>query len=155
MSNIVHMHASGLPLREPEQLCEACGTIGTVGRAMRTDQLGDATEIHRFCAACWPEHSARYRARWGEENRLTRDAWSRDPSHAVAPSGGTAFETATWHGVIEYVQHINEALHPSQPPTAAQLAEIAEELEKSAADFVGEMPIEVVAFIQRHGSPAS
>src|SRR5450759_3530691 len=97
MANFIVMKPSGLPLCEGEQQCAACGARGTVGRAMRTNQSGEPTEIHRFCAQCWPENAARLEARWNEELRLARDAWWRDPSSTTAPSGGTAFESATWH----------------------------------------------------------
>jgi hypothetical protein len=153
MSKIVHMRPSGLPLREPEQVCEECGARGTVGRAMRTDQAGAACETHRFCATCWPEHSARLRARWNEEDRLARQAWFRDPGGAAALDRGTGFESATWHGTLDFVTLINQSLRPSQPPSPSQLSEMAAELENSAAEYVGEMPFEIALFIQTHRAP--
>jgi hypothetical protein len=154
MSNIAYMRSSGLPLRESEEVCEECGVRGTVGRAMRTNQTGVALETHRFCATCWPEHSACLRARWKEEDRLAREAWFRDPSSASPPNRGTGFESATWHGTLDFLELVNQSLRPSQPPTPSQLAEIAAELETSATEYVGEMPFEVALFIQTHRAPA-
>ena len=148
------MRASGLPLCEPEQTCEACGASGTVGRAMRTNQEGYPSEIHRFCAPCWPEHSARYRARWQEEDRLARQARFRDPLTAKGPIGGTAFESATWHGALEFLECVNQTLRPSQTLTASDLAAIAAQLTESAATHVGEMPFEIEHFIREHGAQA-
>jgi hypothetical protein len=154
MTNTVIMRSSGLPLCEPEQTCEVCGTAGTVGRAMRTNPRGDPTEIHRFCAPCWPEHSAALRARWEESSRLRREAWLRDPEHAAPPEGGTAFECATWHGALELVREVNRAVRAT-PPTSAQLRNIAEELATSAVLHVGEMPFEIKVFIDTHRPPGS
>src|SRR5688572_18519770 len=98
MANFVSLRGTDLPLREPDATCEACNARGTVGRAVRFGEAGEMLELHRFCAACWPEERARYEARWREESRLASDAWLRDPEHAPRPpSLGSSFESATWH----------------------------------------------------------
>lgn len=121
---------------------------------MRTNQTGAAIETHRFCATCWPEQSARLRARWSEEDRLAREACFRDPRHASGPILGSGFESATWHGTLEFLELVNQSLRPRQPPTASHLAEIAAELETSAMEHVGDMPFEVAHFIQTHRAPS-
>src|SRR5919106_1344656 len=64
--------------REPDAWCEGCGVRGTVGRATRAGEGGEPVEEHRYCARCWPEWSAFYRARWYEEVRdLTLQTRSR------------------------------------------------------------------------------
>jgi hypothetical protein len=147
----VVMKPTGLPLQEPEQLCEACGVQGTVGRAFRSDADGNPTEIHRFCARCWPEESARLRARWDEEGRLWMEAGMRSRSGGVQPpSPGSGFESATWHGALEFVRQIRWASRLSGSSNEADLAEIARGLEASASEHVGEMPLEIEMFIHEH-----
>jgi hypothetical protein len=75
--------------------------------------------------------------------------------NAKGPSGGTAFESATWHGVLEFLEHVNQALRPRQTLTPEDLAAIAIELKASAATRVGEMPFEIEQFVREHGTPAS
>lgn len=66
----------GHPAREPDATCEGCGTRGTVGRATRyAGEQGLVVEQHRYCARCWPEWSAFYRARWEDESRRASLAW--------------------------------------------------------------------------------
>ena len=72
MTPIVTLHGTGLPPREPDAQCEACGAQGTVGRAVRFEENDEIREVHRFCRTCWPEQSARYKARWEEESRPVR-----------------------------------------------------------------------------------
>lgn len=150
MANTFIMRPSGLPLCEPEQRCEACGSAGTVGRAMRTNRHGDPIEIHRFCAACWPEHSAALGARWREASRVASDAWFRNPVGAPAPEGGSAFESATWHLALDLVREVTRATRGGPLATSAQLQELAEELAASASTRVGEMPFEIEMFINTH-----
>ena len=147
-SSVVHMKSSGLPLIEPDQVCEVCGTQGTVGRAMRTDANGDPTEIHRFCAPCWPEHAARYRARWDEERRLARDARIRARGGEHPQHFGTSFASATWHGILDRVKQIDRAVHEGNSP--AGLGRLAAEIAEGAADRVGDMPFEVECFLREH-----
>jgi hypothetical protein len=109
------MKPTGLPLQEREQTCEACGAQGTVGRAFRSDVEGNPTEMHRFCARCWPEESARLRELWED----TRSSGT-----------GMGFESATWDHALELVRH--------------------RELRASASEHVGEMPLEIEAFIREH-----
>src|SRR5262249_33019129 len=151
----VVMRPSGLPLREPDTRCEACGARGTVGRAMRTDAAGVPTEIHRFCAPCWPENAARFQARWNEETRLATEAWLRAPDRTPQPAAkGAAFESATWHNALAIVREITLALRQSEPPTPEDLAAFAEQLRAAAPELEGQMPFEIHAFIQAYGAPA-
>ncbi len=152
---MVCMVGTGLPPQEPNEVCEACGAQGTVGRAMRTDQSGAPTETHRFCAACWPEHSARYRARWEEERRLVTDAWFRAPRAARPPSGGMGFESATWHATLEFVRDIRRASQELDGRQLAGLGRLAREMAAGAADRVGDMPWEVETFIREHEGDAN
>ena len=108
--------------RDPDATCEGCGTIGTVGRAVRTDADNGVTEQHRFCATCWPEQSARYRARWDEENRRRSDDFLRGREPRVARAGsGTWFQSATWHGTLELVRTIERMMIAPTPPDACTL----------------------------------
>jgi hypothetical protein len=138
--------------RQFEIIGEACGATGTVGNATRF--LEDGTvEIHRFCARCWPEQSARYQARWDEEDRLEMEAWLRG-SAGRPPSRGSAFEAATWHGTLEMLREIRRALQPAEPPSAEQLAGLADEIAARAPGLEGPMPWEVERFIREYGSHA-
>jgi hypothetical protein len=144
----VVLDGNELPPVEPECICETCGIRGTVGRAIRTDQHGELTEIHRFCASCWVEESARLRARWSEQDRLAGDAWLRGVLGALRPHGGSSFVSATWHGVLERIMHLRELRgHGANIPDDV-LRKLAIDIESRRADFVGEMPLEVETFIQ-------
>ena len=148
-ASIVVMRGSGLPLREPNEVCAGCAVVGTVGGAMRTDSDGYPVEIHRFCARCWPEHSARLEARWSEEVRLAREAWIRgDPLAPPPPSTGMGFETATWHTTLVYIREIVRSLNRSDRPSDEDLSRIAQELAIIAPDREGEMPFEIEQFIR-------
>ena len=156
MSNTVVMRGSGLPPREPDAACDACGTRGTVARAIRTDASGAPTEVHRFCAACWPEQSARLQARWDEEHRVAADAWFRDPELAPPPpSRGAAFESATWHSTLAFVRTVTQAVQRGAGPGPADLAALAEEIRASVPEREGAMPFEVEVFVRRYSAPAS
>ena len=141
------------PLREPSATCESCGAIGTVGRAIRTDERGDATEVHRFCFSCWPEQSARYRARWEEENRLAHEGFlrRREP-RPDGSGGGMTFEAATWHGTLEFLREIKASMVAPVPPSRADLERIAADIRDRAPEVEGEMPFEVEAFLRRYGT---
>ena len=140
--------------REPDAPCEGCGVVGTIGRATRTDANGRPTEIHRFCRNCWPEQSARYRARWREEDRLSLERLMRGIDTPAAGAGpGMAFEAATWHAVLDLVREFEQSLRaPMSRPSIDDLAAFAVEIRRSASNFDGEMPWEVEAFLQRYGS---
>jgi hypothetical protein len=155
MSDVVVMRGSGLPPREPDATCEGCGTQGTVARALRTDAGGRPTEVHRFCAACWPEQSARLRARWSEEDRVLADAWLRDPDSAPRPpSRGAAFESATWHATLAFVGMLMQDVHRGVGPSPTDLTAIAAEIRASMQEREGAVPFEVEVFLQRYGAPA-
>lgn len=151
MAQHVIMAGTGSPPREPDATCDACGVTGTIGRALRTDSDGQITEHHRFCARCWPEQSARYRARWDEEDRLASETWRR-ASHRTAPppSQGAAFESATWHATLELVRELNGALRPMPAPTPAQLAAIAADIQARRDEYEGPIPAAVEDFLQAH-----
>lgn len=143
---------TGFLSREPEGVCEGCGVTGTVGRAVRTDGKGQVTEIHRFCLDCWPEHAARYRARWEEEGRRERDAFLRGTAGSAPASGrSAAFEAATWHETLHLVRELEGMLCPPVPPTSSDLAQIALQIQQFAPKMEGEMPFEVSSFVQRYG----
>lgn len=95
--------------REPTAVCDACGRTGTIGRAVRTGPGGEQIEAHRFCRACRPEQSARYRARWHEEDRLRGDDFFRGRSRAQGPGHGASFVSVTLHGALELVETIERA----------------------------------------------
>ena len=144
---------SGRRGRDPTAACEACGARGTIGRAARTDGSGAVTEMHRFCIDCWPEQSARYRARWEEEDRRRRDAMLRGRAPVVGAGPGTWFESATWHGILDLVRQIERSMLAPAPPGVDHLARLAEHIGGQAAEIEGEMPLEVEAFVQRYGAP--
>ncbi|MBC7897049.1 MAG: hypothetical protein H7066_16640 [Cytophagaceae bacterium] len=155
------MAGTGLPPRAPDATCEGCGATGTVGRAIRGDSEGNAIEMHRFCVDCWPEWSARYRARWQEQDRRRQEAFLRrdltQPS-VPEPAGtgtGMTFEAATWHNTIEFVREIERSMRPPTPPAPVDLQAIAAEIESGASAIEGDMPFEVEAFIARYGARTS
>lgn len=159
MTNIVIMRGSGLPAREPEVSCEACGARGTVGRAIRTAQDGEPLEVHRFCARCWPEESARYEARWREEDRLATEAWLRSAGTVSPPTRGMTFESATWHMTLDLLTEIMREVRRRErgedaAPRPEDLARLADEIRQQAAEMEGPMPLEVEMFLQRFGAPA-
>jgi hypothetical protein len=159
MANVVGMHGTGLPPREPDAACEACGARGTVGRAVRYGERREPLEVHRFCAACWPEERARYDARWGEQDRLAAEAWMRAPDATSAPpSMGSAFESATWHTTLDLVTELWGELRRHErgdgPPEAEGLARLAAEIVARAAEMEGPMPLAVEAFVERFGPRA-
>jgi hypothetical protein len=141
--------------REPAARCESCGIAGTVGRAVRTDSAGTPMEIHRFCAGCWPEQSARYRARWIEENRVRSERFLRGVDPSLSGDGpGMYFEAATWHSVLELVRELEQALRAPMIPSAHVLKEMAAEIRRAAPELDGDMPFEVEAFLQRYEAGA-
>lgn len=141
--------------RDPSAVCEACGVVGTVGRAVRTDRTGAVIEAHRFCFDCWPEQSARYRARWMEEIRRARQRLFRRLEPAVPNGGqGMAFEAATWHTTVDMVRRIEATMTapaPPAPPSPEELEQIAAQIAANAPQLEGEMPFEVEMFIRRYG----
>jgi hypothetical protein len=159
MRNIVIMRGTGLPPREPEASCEACGARGTVGRAIRTAQDGEPLEVHRFCARCWPEESARYQARWREEDRLASEAWLRSEGQVSPPTRGMALESATWHITLDLLADSRREMRRREREGAAPLRDedltrLANEIRQQAPDMEGPIPLEVDMFLQRYGAPA-
>jgi hypothetical protein len=154
MASSACLGPSGFPRREPTALCAACGARGTVGHATRFTE--DAvSEIHRFCAPCWPEQYARLRARWEEEDRVEAEAWLRTPDAPTLPSRGATFEAETWHITLEELREIRRALQPTTPPSPADLAHYAARLSARTVELEGPVPAAVEAFIQEYGAPAS
>jgi hypothetical protein len=160
-SGEVVLVVGGHPAREPDATCEGCGARGTVGRATRhSGEQGRVVEQHRYCARCWPEWSAFYRARWEDESRRASLAWRdlprEDRDTPPPPPRGMSFETATWHPMIELVRALTlqaRALN-APPPTAEARARFVEHVARVAADIrrgalerEGPMPIEVRAFL--------
>ena len=139
--------------REPDAICEGCGGVGTIGRASRTDGVGNVTEVHRFCRECWPEQSARYRARWEEQDRLRFERVMRGIDAPVSGAGpGTSFEAATWHSVLSLVRELEHSLRAPMSPSADDLGAFADEIRSNASQFDGDMPWEVEAFVRRYGT---
>jgi len=153
---VVAVTGSDRPLIEPDAVCEGCGARGTVGRAGRGDATNAEIEEHRFCADCWPEWSAFYRARWQEQIRRASAAWHALPTEArdAAPPVGSGmwFESATWHGVIDFVRTISlQARYYRDPPSPEALARFAADIRAHAPEKVGPMPVEVRAFLAEFG----
>jgi hypothetical protein len=139
--------------REPDAVCEGCGAVGTIGRAARTDATGRPTETHRFCRDCWPEQSARYRARWKEQERLSLERVMRGIDAPVAGVGpGMFFEAATWHSVLELVRELEQSLRAPMSLSADDLGTFADEIRRNASLLDDEMPWEVEAFLDRYGA---
>ncbi len=149
MSPTLIMRPTGLPLTEPDEVCEACGVRGTVGRAFRTDIEGRPTEMHRFCAACWPEESARYRVHWEEQRSIAINRFMRGEG-GPPENGGTGFESATWHSPLELVRATITAQMLGAEFAPSALHELAKSIEESAHTRVGEMPFQLRAFIHKH-----
>lgn len=142
--------------REHDAICEGCGTIGTIGRATRTHESGSHTETHRFCANCWVEQSARYRARWDEERRISWDAHRRSQiSGPSGPSYWSSFESSTWHGVLDLVTEVARHISERGPIPVTQLSALAELYKQNAHRFEGEMPLDVELFIKQYAPPSS
>jgi hypothetical protein len=144
---------SAATAHEADAICEGCRRTGTIGRAVRTAPTGQPTEVHRFCAACWPEQSARYRARWQEEDRIRGDQFLRDRIPARGAGYGMYFAAATWHAALEIVEHVERSMIPSVPPSPEALARLAADIERQAPELNDEMPFAVEAFIRRYGRP--
>ena len=138
--------------REPDAVCEGCGAVGTIGRAVRMASTGDVMEAHRFCIACWPEQSARYRARWSEEDRVHSDQFMRGRVPARGAGPGMHFVAATWHASLELVQQVEASMIRLSPPSPQGLARMAAEIQRHASQLEGEMPFAVEAFIARYGA---
>jgi hypothetical protein len=119
---------------------------------MRTAPTGEPIEVHRFCAACWPEQSARYRARWREEDRIHQESFLRGRVSARGAGPGMQFVAATWHSTIEMVEAIENSMIPSVPPPPEALARLAADLERQAPELDGEMPVVIETFIRRYGA---
>jgi hypothetical protein len=153
---IVAVTGSDRPLIEADVVCEGCGARGTVGRASRGEAPNAQIEEHRFCADCWPEWSAFYRARWQEQARRASTAWRDRPSEArdAAPpaASGMWFESATWHGVSDLVSKLTlQARYYRDPPSPEALARFAADIRAQAPKKVGPMPLEVRAFLAEFG----
>jgi hypothetical protein len=142
---------AGLPMREPTALCESCQAVGTVGCAVRTDGTGGVLATHRFCLACWPEQSARYRARWEEEDRQELERFLRSGA-SPDQHRGMAFGAATWHSTLQLVRDIERTMVPPVPPAPAALEQLANEISQSATQLDGPMPFEVEAFVHQYRS---
>jgi|SRR5687768_5442993 hypothetical protein len=149
-----NLYGTDLPLREPDQTCEQCGVQGTVGRAARFHDDGSILEIHRFCRACWPEQSARYRARWMEEDRLAHERFFRSPRHGGFASPSCAFEAATWHGALDVLHQLQMQMIPHSPPSPNTLAAIAAQWKTFAAEIDEPMPLEIEMFVREYGADA-
>jgi hypothetical protein len=161
-SGVICMPVDPRPAREPDELCEGCGARGTVGRASRHDASGTFVEEHRFCADCWPEWSAFFRTRWDERGRRETLAWLDHPRDATdtppppPPNWGMAFQSATWHGVRDFVERLTEQLrYYRDPPSPEVLARYAVEIRDGAAERVGPMPLEVRDFLAKFGRSSS
>jgi hypothetical protein len=138
---------------EPNATCERCGGRGTVGRAIRTDAEARPSEVHRFCLSCWPEEMARYRARWEEEDRTSRDRWLRNPQAVPKPAEvGMGFEAVTWHLTLQLVRTIRNGAWGD--PSPSDLRGLAEEILNYSREFQGEIPLEVETFLREHCGPA-
>ncbi len=157
------------PAREPHATCEGCGAHGTVGRTTRhSGEQGQVVEQHRYCARCWPEWSAFYRARWEAESRRASLAWRdllrEDRNTPTPPPSGMSFETATWHPLIELVRTLTlQARALNAPPPTAEararfveyVARVAADIQRGAPEREGPMPIEVRAFLAEFGHGAA
>lgn len=114
------MRGTGLPLVEPDGVCESCAARRTIGRAVRKDASGQILEIHRFCRSCWPAGRANYRERWDEEGRVAREAFSRNPNGPHSTSLGYSMEGASWDDAREFLALFqNEASSAHQIPASA------------------------------------
>jgi hypothetical protein len=139
----------GYRMKDPTAPCDACGTTGTVGRAIKCQ---DGVEVFHgcYCADCWLEESARLSARWTEEaNRASEELFrSPGPNQPSPPSVCTALGAATWHSIRD---HIRDRILPSQrserPPSAEYLATLAGVYRGIAPEIVGRMPFLVEDFI--------
>lgn len=182
-SNRGHMPVSGLPLVEPDQACESCGTQGTVGKVVITTRESASAALHRFCANCWPIESARFLARWKEQRREAKEHLSLEtmasstsvPSANIPPSASSSFEafgrvrpmhaigfeSATWHHIeetIEKIQELLEMVRTNNVPTEEELEvtarEMAEGILAGMDTRVGRMPTSVSSFLLEFGPDA-
>jgi hypothetical protein len=151
------MPVDNRPPQEPDAECEGCRARGTVGRVSRHDDSSVYVEEHRFCADCWPEWSAFYRARWEEQGRRGTLAWHDCPRDGSGdalppPAWGMVIATATWHSVLELVNQFSEkALVLRDPPMPEAFAWLAARIRDHADERVGPMPLEVRSFLAEFG----
>lgn len=166
----VGLSGTGLPLVEPEQVCQACNVTGTVGRVVITSRDATRQEIHRFCIRCWPEECARYEARWKNRRpnsfQALMDADNEMPADQVALPlfeqdpmiVGMGFESATWHAAANRLEKFTELLQmvrlgrvPSEAELVELALEMARELETQIDSRVGPIPPEVGEFLLEFG----
>jgi hypothetical protein len=143
--------------REPQAHCDACGALGTVGRATRYEA---PPQVWRFCRACWPAESARLRAAWDAET----ERWLRQPVRGPVERGapappGSSFDSRVWEDAYELLDLLEGAMaRPAPPgsaaPTPADLRAFAAEMQQLAPDMDGPPPPRIAAFLQRYGLPA-
>jgi hypothetical protein len=143
----------GYPLKAPAATCHACGTLGTVGRAIR--KLDGREIFHRqYCASCWPTESKRLSAQW----EAATSAWlthamnfGESAKPRLSPRRESAMGAATWDGVEAFVRdHLLPAKRSAVPPPRADLEAIAAQYCLLEKEYVGEMPPLVAAFIQQY-----
>ncbi|MBL0937718.1 MAG: hypothetical protein IBJ03_02425 [Gemmatimonadaceae bacterium] len=169
MKDAITMSGTGLPLVEIDKACEVCSAQGTVGRVVRFEEDGSVLDMIRLCEACWPEHSARYTARWDEEHRVAMDAWARASVResfrdarganaivAAPPSRNITLESATWHGTLKLV---NDTLLEYRRRCSAgddTMREKVRELAKAIAAYapfrVGDMPFAIENLLREYAN---
>jgi hypothetical protein len=153
-SHIVLMGGDEGSPREPDTRCDACGAVGTVGRATRYEQ---PPRHWRFCSACWPRERARLEAEWESES----ERWQHRVVHGPADLGGSAppayaFDSRVWADVAHFLDLIEQPAQPGQPgPRLADLEEIAADLRRVEPDMDGPPPPRVAAFLRRYGAQPS
>jgi hypothetical protein len=62
------------------------------------------------------------------------------------------FQSATWHGVRDFVERLMEQVrYYRDPPSPQVLAQFAAEIREQAGEKVGPMPFEVRIFLREYG----
>ena len=62
----------------------------------------------------------------------------------------SAFETASWHGALTFLELLLPAIKSATPPAREELQDIARDYRDHAHEMVGEMPRLVAWFIKEY-----
>ncbi len=137
---------------DPDALCDECGTLGTIGTAVR--HTVPPTVVH-FCRTCWPQAHQRLRAEWGDPMQHRLDRLTRGEPLEDEPPPGYTFQSRAWTDAAEFVGSIERALaRADHGLSAGDLAGIVAQIRALAPLMDGPMPPGVRDFLQRHGPPA-
>jgi hypothetical protein len=150
-SSISLIYGTGLPVREPDRSCAACGAQGTIGRAVRFTHEGNIREMYRFCSTCWSDQRAHYRKKWTEESRREYERFAIEHPTRDWSDPPMAFEGASWHNALELLGQVQGRRRPGAPTSRSALAVLALQFKRLAADIDEPMPPEIEELVRTYG----